>query len=76
MTVMYLGPEIRGVVRHKQVFSYDANDVITEACEKEPLSKYLFVDMKDIASKKRELEEPGSLMNVAFKKILHRRKSK
>ena len=76
MTVMYLGPEIRGVVKHKQVFSYNAEDVITEAIEREPLSKYLFVDMNDIVNKKRELEEPGSLMNVAFKKILHRRKSK
>ena len=67
--IVYLGSEIRGVVRHNQVFSYDAEDVISAATEREPLSKYLFVDMNDIANKRKELKEPGSLMNLAFQKI-------
>ncbi|MBE5910888.1 MAG: hypothetical protein E7276_06980 [Pseudobutyrivibrio sp.] len=70
MRIMYLGPELKGVVRHNQIFSYNPEDVIEKACQRNPLAKHLFVDMEDIVAKKKELHTEGSLLNLTFRKIL------
>lgn len=67
--VIYLGPEIRGVVKRNQVFSYDAADVKAKAAQVSELTQYLFVAMDDVAAAKKELKTQGSLMEIAFKKV-------
>ncbi|MBQ6577473.1 MAG: hypothetical protein IJL91_06970 [Bacteroidales bacterium] len=66
---MYLGPIIKGVTRKNQIFNYDPTEVKAKAIEICPAAKYLFVDLEDIATKKKELNTPGSLLALAYKQL-------
>lgn len=66
---MYLGPIIKGVTRKNQIFNYDPTEVKAKAIEISPSAKYLFVDLEDIATKKKELNTPGSLLALAYKQL-------
>jgi hypothetical protein len=70
MTVMYLGPDIKGVVRHNQIFTYQPADVIERAGKVHPLTEAFFVEMEHVVEKKKELRREGSFLNLAFTKIL------
>lgn len=68
---IYLGPTIPGTAAiQNTIFSYKPEKIIAKASETEPLAKYLFVDMTDIVEKKKELNKDGSLLNVAYKKLI------
>lgn len=67
--VMYLGPSLKGIVRHNQIFTYGPDDVIRLACEVNPLAKHLFVPMEDIIHSKNELRRAGSFLNLVNKKV-------
>ena len=66
---MYLGPNLKGVVRRNQIFTYHPEDVIKQACEINPLAKHLFVSMDDIVSSKNELRRTGSFLNLTYQKL-------
>lgn len=68
MTVMYLGPDLKGIVRHNQIFTYRPEEVIGRACERCSMAGYLFVPMTDIVSQKSELRRQGSFLNLAYQK--------
>lgn len=69
MTVMYLGPDLKGIVRHNQVFTYQPEEVIGKASEVCELARHLFVSMDNIVSKKNELRRQGSFLNLTYQKI-------
>jgi hypothetical protein len=66
---MYLGPDLKGIVRKNQIFTYHPDRVIEEACGISPLAKHLFVEMDNIAEIKKELNREGSFLNLTYKKI-------
>ncbi|MDE7201928.1 MAG: hypothetical protein K2O91_08515 [Lachnospiraceae bacterium] len=67
--VMYLGPDIKGIVRKNQIFTYDPERAIVQACEVSPLAKELFVPMDNIVQVRNELRREGSFLNLAYRKI-------
>ena len=67
--VMYLGPDIKGIVRKNQIFTYDPEDVIVQACGVSPLARDLFVPMDNIVHSRNELRREGSFLNLAYRKI-------
>lgn len=69
MTYMYLGPDIKGIVRRNQIFTYKPEDVITKACEQNKLARHLFVPMENVVEAKKELRRLGSFLNIAYKNI-------
>ena len=69
MTYMYLGPDLKGIVRHNQIFTYKPDEVIEKACEQNKLAKHLFVQMENIVENKKELRRLGSFMSIAYKKV-------
>lgn len=69
MSVMYLGPNLKGIVRRNQIFTYHPDEVIEEAYERNPLTKYLFINMDDVVTTKKELRREGSFLNLTYKKI-------
>ncbi len=69
MTVMYLGPDLKGIVRHNQIFTYHPENVIGQACGICCLARRLFVPMDDIVSCRNELRRPGSFLSLAYQKI-------
>lgn len=69
MTVMYLGPGLKGIVRHNQTFTYQPEEVISKASEVCNLASHLFVSMDDIVSKKCELRRMGSFLNLTYQKM-------
>ena len=65
--IMYIGPEVRGVVGKNEVFTYDPK----EKKEKvkaiyEPAEKF-FVDMEHLTEKRNELRRTGSYMDLLYK---------
>ena len=73
--VMYIGPDIKGIVRKNQIFTYMPEDVINQACGINKLAKHLFVQMDDIVQKRKELRIQGTFLNLVYKKIENGRKS-
>lgn len=69
MTIMYLGPDLKGIVRHNQIFAYQPEEIIERASETAPLARHLFVSMEDIVQKKEELRRAGSFLNLVNKKV-------
>lgn len=67
--IMYIGPDIRGVVRKNQIFTYQPEEVINQASAIDGLAKHLFVPMDDIVGKKNELRRQGSFLNVAYRQL-------
>lgn len=76
MTVMYLGPDLKGIVRHNQIFTYRPEDVIAQACEVCGLAKHLFVLMNNIVFYKDELRRKDSLMSLSYQKTEKAEKSR
>lgn len=70
--IMYIGPDIRGVVSRNQIFAYYPEKLIERAVAVEPLAKYLFISMDDIVKKKQELNRRGSLLNKAYQNIFRK----
>lgn len=73
---MYMGPNLKGIVRHNQIFTYDPVNVIEQACDINPLAKHLFVQMDDIVCSKKELGRMGSFLNLIYQKIEKAEKSR
>lgn len=69
MTIMYLGPDLKGIVRHNQIFAYRPEKTIEQASEIAPLARHLFVSMEDIVKKKKELRRAGSFLYLVNKKV-------
>lgn len=69
MTVMYLGPDLKGIVRHNQIFTYHPEKVIKQAGMVCGLAKHLFVQMDNIVTIKSDLRRSGSFLNVTYQKI-------
>lgn len=69
MTYMYIGPDLKGIVRHNQVFTYKPDEVIGKACEQNKLTKHLFIQMENIVESKNELRRPGSFLSIAYEKV-------
>lgn len=69
---MYLGPTIKGVVRHNRILTGEQKAYVSKEAEKvSEFVKYLFAPMDDIVAKKTELKTQGSLMDIAFRKVLN-----
>lgn len=69
MTVMYLGPELTGIVRKNQIYTYLPEQVIEKACRVHPQAKRLFVPMEDVVRAKSELRRRGSLLYLIYQKM-------
>lgn len=67
--VIYLGPDIKGIVRKNQIFTYWPENVIEQACEINILAKYLFVPMKNVVQSRNELRRQDSFLYLAYQKV-------
>ena len=64
--IMYIGPDIRGIVRKNEIFTYTPNEIIVLAGQIYGLSMELFVPMDKIVEKKREINRPGSTLALIY----------
>ena len=57
MTVIYLGPDLKGIVRKNQVFRYEPKEVIESAKKVNTLAENLFVTLEQSpGDEKRRLQ--------------------
>ncbi len=68
MTFMYLGPDLRGIVRHNQIFTYRPEKLIEQAGRIYGPARHLFVSMDNIVAEKNELRRPGSFLSLTYQK--------
>lgn len=69
MTYIYIGPNLKGIVRRNQVFTYKPEKIIEQACELNKLAGNMFIPMDKIVESKEELRRSGSFLNIAYEKI-------
>lgn len=69
MTYMYIGPNLKGIVRHNQIFTYKPEKIIEQACELNKLAGNMFIPIDKIVESKKELRTHGSFLNIAYEKI-------
>ena len=69
MTYMYIGPNLKGIVRHNQIFTYKPEKIIEQACELNKLAGNMFIPIDKIVESKKELRTLGSFLNIAYEKI-------
>lgn len=67
--IVYIGPTIRGLVKKNQIFTYDPVEIMQKANGISIYTRYLFVRMDDIVSKRNELRKKGTLLNISYKKV-------
>lgn len=69
MTYMYIGPNLKGIVRHNQIFTYKPEKIIEQACEMNKLAENMFIPIDKVVESKEELRRTGSFLNIAYEKI-------
>lgn len=67
--IMYIGPDIPGIVEKNQVFTYDPKEKKKKASDIYPAAKKLFVGMDDIVEARNELRKNGSFLAIAYRKL-------
>ena len=67
--IIYIGPDIRGVVRKNQIFTYNPKEVIERATAVYAQANIFFVSMDVIWEKKSELRRQGSFLNITYQKM-------
>ena len=69
MTVIYLGPDLKGIVRKNQVFRYEPKEVIESAKKVNTLAENLFVTLDKVPETRKEIAREGSFLNITYAKI-------
>ena len=64
--VMYLGPTIRGVVKHGAVFNGGIPERLGKLAGKKPVVKQLIVPLPDIVKVKTAIDTEGTAEAVAY----------
>lgn len=68
-TVVYLGPEIPGIVSAGAVFNNGLTKKLEEKAEKLPEIKMLMVPLKDAVKIKKELRKETSAAKICYQRI-------
>lgn len=68
--IVYIGPTIKGVVYHNQIFNYNPAGIMTKAAEVCESSRRLFVNIENIVQSRYDVRITGSVLNVAYKDTL------
>ena len=64
--VMYIGPDIKGIVKKNEIFLYYPQMTIEQVQQKYEPAGELFVSMDDIVEKRRERDRTGSALNLIY----------
>lgn len=65
--IMYIGPDVKGVVSKNQIFTYDPKDKKEQVKEKYEPAEKLFVDIDDLPQKRNELKRKGSYLELLYR---------
>lgn len=65
--IMYIGPDVKGVVGKNQIFTFDPEDKKKEVEKIYAPAVKLFVDIKDITVKRNELRREGSYLELLYR---------
>ena len=66
---MYIGPSIRGVVRHGAAFSGGLPARVEKLADAKPIIKNLIVPVSDLADAIKRSNEEGTAVAVAYDRI-------
>ena len=66
---MYIGPSIRGVVRHGAAFSGGLPARVQKLADAKPIIKNLIVPVSDLADAIKRSNEEGTAVAVAYDRI-------
>lgn len=69
LSVMYLGPTIRGVVKHGAVFSGGIPRRLEKLAGNKPIVNQLIIPLTDIVKVKNAIDTEGTVEAVAYDKI-------
>lgn len=64
--VMYIGPDIKGIVRKNDVYTYVPEAVIEQVAAVYDPARQLFIPMDNIVEEKKSLSRTGSALNLIY----------
>ena len=65
--IMYIGPEVPGVIGKNQIFTFDPEDKKEKVKKIYPAAVNLFVGMDHITEARKEVSQDGTFLNVTYK---------
>ncbi len=75
-TVMYIGPQIRGVVSSNTIFNNGLPEVLKKKAEEMPVIQSLIVPVKELARARREMQDETTAIGTCYKKLVSLLKEK
>lgn len=67
--VIYIGPSIKNVASTGTVYNNGLPDVLQKETEKQQVLKSLVIPVSRLADAQKEINTPGSAMNLIYKKV-------
>lgn len=69
MQVIYIGPTIPGLVERNRIYLGHLPEEVTQRRIEDPYFGRLFVPVDQLITARQEMETPGSVLAVSFKKV-------
>lgn len=66
---MYIGPTIRGVVKHGSVFSGGLPQKLELLSKEKPIIKNMLIPISEVANAFKLLKEEGTALSIAYEHI-------
>lgn len=67
--VMYIGPDVPGVIGKNQIFTFDPEDKKEKIKKIYPAAVNLFVGMDKIVEARKELRQNGSFLAITYSNL-------
>lgn len=64
--IMYIGPDVKGVVKRNQIFTYDPKEIKEKVKGMYAPAVELFAKMEDAPEQRRLAYKEGTLLNITY----------
>lgn len=64
--IMYIGPDVKGVVKRNKIFTYDPKEIKEKVKGMYTPAVELFVKMEDAPEQRRLAHKEGTLLNITY----------
>ena len=68
-TVIYIGPDIKGVVKKNTIFNNGITKGLKKKMEEKPMIGGLIIPIEQLADANMQLLKKGSVLNTLYKKV-------
>lgn len=75
-TVIYIGPQIKGIVSSNMIFNHGLPEVLKQKAKEMPVIQNLIVPVKELSQAKRDILDEATAIGACYKKLVSLLKEK